>query len=124
MSDDVADIQVVERTPAMDKGEEQMAVMAKLAAQVLTKAYPNHLWMVGWAPGATLVIKYGSADARYGFTVDAGKAATISEYERAVVFGGGELLERLGIPRGAWNGEDFGKVYDGAEEHGPRRVRH
>lgn len=120
---DQADIQVVERT-SIDKGEEQMTVMAKLAAQVLTSAYPNHLWMVGWAPGAVLVIKYGSADARFGYTVDAGKAATISEFERAVKWGGGELLERLGMPRGAWNGEDFGKVYDGADEVGPNKVRH
>ena len=107
------DIETVEVT-SFDKEHNQMEMMAKLAAQVLTRHYPNHMWMVGWAPGMTLIIKLGGADARYGFTVDAARAASISEYEHAVMYGGGELLERLGMARGAWNGEDFGKTYEGA----------
>ena len=120
---DETDIRTVEVT-SIDEESVAMETIAKLAAQRLSMSYPNHLWMIGWAPGNTLVIKYGGADARYGYTVAASKAATISELERAIVFGGGELRERLGIPRGAWNGEDFGRVYDGAEEYGPNKVRH
>lgn len=98
------DIQVVDATP--DVENEQMHLIAKMAAGRLSAEYPNHVWMVGWAPGMTLVIKNMAIDdGRYGFTVDAAKAATVSELERAIVMGGGELLERCGVARGAWNGE-------------------
>jgi hypothetical protein len=101
---DEADIQTVEVT-STDAESRQMEMMAKLAAQKLTQHYPNHVWMVGWAPGMALIIKYMGADARYGYSVDASKAASISELEHAIVMGGGELLERLGMKRGAWDGD-------------------
>lgn len=102
--DDSADIQVIEATP--DAENSQMHLIAKMAAGVLSGHYPSHLWAVGWAPGMALVIKNMSIDdGRYGYTVDAAKAATISELEKAIVMGGGELLERCGVKRGAWNGE-------------------
>ena len=100
-----ADIQTVEVT-SRDSGEDsQMELMAKLAAQTLSNHYPAHVWMVGWAPGMTLVIKNMAMDARYGYTVDAARAASISELEHAIMLGGGELLERMGMKRGAWDGE-------------------
>ena len=100
-----ADIQTVEVT-SRDSGEDsQMELIAKLAAQKLSQHYPNHIWMIGWAPGMTLVIKNMAMDARYGYTVDAGRAASISELEHAIMLGGGELLERMGMTRGAWDGE-------------------
>lgn len=102
---DQADIAVAEVT-SVDAESSQMELIAKLAAKRLTDTYPNHLWMVGWAPGMTLVIKnMAISDGRYGFTVDAARAATISELEHHIVMGGGELLERCGVSRGAWNGE-------------------
>lgn len=98
------DIQVVDTTP--DAENSQMELVAKMAAQVLSTHYPDHIWMVGWAPGRTLIIKnMAISDGRYGFTIDAAKAASISELEKAVVYGGGELLERCGVKRGAWDGE-------------------
>ena len=103
MQDDT-DIQVVSATDDVENN--QMHLIAKLAAKRLSDAYPAHIWMVGWAPGMTLVIKNMAIDdGRYGFTVDAAKAATVSELEKAIVFGGGELLERCNVSRGAWNGE-------------------
>ena len=102
--DFASDIQTVESTP--DAENTQMELIAKMAAQTLSKHYASHLWCVGWAPGMTLVIKnMGIEDSRYGFTVDVAKAATISEVDKAVVYGGGELLERCGVPRGAWDGQ-------------------
>lgn len=99
-----ADIQVVDSTP--DVENEQMHLIAKLAAGLLSTHYKQHLWMVGWMPGRALVIKNMAIDdGKYGFTVDCLKAATISEIEKAVIYGGGELLERCGAPRGAWDGE-------------------
>ena len=112
---DQADIQTVEIT-STDAESKQMEMLAKLAAQLLTKHYPNHLWMIGWAPGMTLVIKLGSQDARYGYTVDAAKAASISEYEHAVILAGGELLERSGMVRGAWDGELPTQQYAGIKD--------
>jgi len=100
-----ADIQTVEVT-SRDSGEDgQMELIAKLAAQKLSQHYPAHVWMVGWAPGMTLVIKNMAMDARYGYTVDAARAHSISDLERAIMMGGGELLERMGMKRGAWDGE-------------------
>lgn len=99
-----ADIQTVDSTP--DSENSQMELIAKLAAKRLTEHYPDHIWMVGWAPGMTLVIKNMMIDdGRYGFTVDAARAASVSELEKAIIIGGGELLERCGVPRGRWDGE-------------------
>jgi DNA-binding transcriptional regulator LsrR (DeoR family) len=98
------DIQVVDATP--DAENQQMHMIAKLGAQVLTKHYPDHIWMVGWAPGMTLIVKnMAIEDGRYGFTVDAARAATVSELEHEIMTAGGELLERCGVRRGAWDGE-------------------
>ena len=99
------DIATVEVT-SVDAESSQMELIAKLAATRLMEHYPNHLWAVGWAPGMTLVIKNMAIDdGRYGFTVDAARAATVSELEQHIVMGGGELLERCGVPRGAWDGQ-------------------
>lgn len=103
MSDD-ADIALAEVT-SVDPEHNQMLMFAKLSAQLLTKHYPNHWWQVGFVPGMTLVIKNMAIDdGRYGFTVDVARAASISEVEKHVVMAGGELLERCGVPRGAWDG--------------------
>lgn len=109
------DVQTVEVT-SIDAESQQMEMMAKLAAQILCKHYINHAWAVGWAPGMTLVIKYLGADAKYGYTIDAAKAASISQFEKAVVMGGGELLERLGMKRGAWDGELPNQQYAGIKD--------
>lgn len=99
-----ADIQTVDATP--DVENTQMELIAKMAASTLSTHYPAHVWMVGWAPGRTLVIKNMAIDdGRYGFTVDAHRAASVSELEHAIMLGGGELLERCGVRRGAWDGE-------------------
>jgi hypothetical protein len=113
MSD--ADIRTVEVT-SDDPENAQMELIAKMAAHVLTNHYPNHLWAIGWAPGMTLVIKYLGADQRYGYTIDAAKAASVSQLEHAIVMGGGELLERLGMKRGAWDGELPDQQYTGVED--------
>lgn len=104
MNDD-ADIAVAEVT-SIDSESVEMEQKAKECAQTLSTHYPNHMWMVGWAPGMTLVVKNMAIDdGRYGFTIDAAHAATSSELARMAVLAGGELLERCGVRRGAWNGE-------------------
>ncbi len=113
MNADGMDVQLVERS-SVSSEDPQMLMIAQLAAQRLNEHYPNHWWMIGWAPGMTLVVKHGMGDARYGYTVDAAKAASITQLEQAIIFGGGELLERMNLPRGAWNGVDEPTSYDGA----------
>ena len=106
------DIQKVEQTPHEEN--QKMELIAKMAATVLSKHYANFAWMIGWAPGNCLVIKLMGADSRWGFTIDANKAGSISELEHAIMYGGGELLERLGLPRRAWDGEEYiGRRYQG-----------
>jgi len=119
--DDEAQTAVVDLTE--DKENAQMHLMAKLAAKRLSDAYPHHLWMVGWAPGLTLVVKHMLGDNRYGFTVDAARCASISEFEHLVVMAGGELLERLGLPRGAWNGDMPTQNYEGVRAQDEHLIR-
>lgn len=106
LNDHETQIETVECGGAFNEEDSKMEMVAKLACKRLTEHYPDHIWMVGWAPGAVLVIKnMAILDGRYGFTVDAARAATVSELEKAIVMGGGELLERCGVRRGRWDGE-------------------
>lgn len=100
-----ADIAVAEVT-SVDHESVEMESKAKQVAEILTKAYPNHLWAVGWAPGMTLVVKnMAIQDGRYGYTIDAAKSFSASDLSKAALMAGGELLERCGVKRGAWDGE-------------------
>lgn len=101
MSNDL-DMRVMDLTP--DPENSKLELMAKLAAQTLNRHYPNHLWMVGWAPGGNLIVKHGAMDSRYGFIIALTKMHSISDFEHKVMLGGGELLERMGLKRGAWTG--------------------
>lgn len=103
------DVQTVEVT-SYDAESVEMEHKAKQVATYLTRAYPDHPWMVGWAPGMTLVVKHMAGQAKYGYTIDAAKSFSASHLARAAVMAGGELLERMGMPRGRWNGE-FGQEY-------------
>lgn len=98
------DIQTVEVTSFDDESIE-MEHKAKQVAELLCKTYPDHPWMVGWAPGMTLVVKHMAGDARYGYTIDGGKAFTPKNLAHMAMIAGGELLERMGMSRGKWDGE-------------------
>ena len=113
---DEIDVQTAEVTSCGQDDPEWllMEVVCKKAAMLLSRVYPDHLWMVGSAPGGVLCIKHAAGDSRYGFTVDVPGAATSSELEHAIMMGGGELLERMNIRRGAWDGDGFGIKYEGA----------
>jgi hypothetical protein len=104
MNDDV-DIQLAELTSTDDESVE-MEAKAKEVCAVLSRHFPNHLWAVGFVPGMTLVVKnMGISDGRYGFTIDATKSFSSSDLAHMAMLAGGELLERCGVRRGAWNGE-------------------
>lgn len=100
-----ADIQTVDVT-SVDHESIQMESYAKETAEILSTSYPNHVWMVGWAPGGVLIVKNMAIDdGRYGFTIDAARSFSSSDLKRQAILAGGELLERCGVSRGAWNGE-------------------
>lgn len=103
MSDD-ADIRTVE-VGTMDEEHVQMEVRAKEVAQVLTTAYPNYPWAVGWHPGAVLAVKLLiNPNYNYGWTIDAKQLSDPSFLVKISKQAGGELLERLGLSRKAWDG--------------------
>lgn len=114
---DNVDIQTIEHT-SIDHETIEMEARAKSAAETLSKHYPRHLWAVGWAPGMTLIVKNMGMDARYGFTIDAAKSFSASDLDRTVMLAGGELLERMGMVRGAWNGE-FATEVEGISDQRP-----
>ena len=98
------DIQTVDIS-SYDEETVQMEAMAKTACQILCDMYPDHLWTVGWMPGMALCVKNMAIPGNYGFTIDCLKIATASEFKRLVREAGGELLERCGMTRGAWDGQ-------------------
>ena len=97
MSD--TEIGITEVTSTGDIAEMKLA---KMVAEILTDVYPVHLWHVGWQGGA-IVIKHAATDNRFGFILP--REFSYSELRRNVMLGGGELLERAGLTRGAWDGE-------------------
>ncbi len=103
-------IEVAEVT-SWDAESVEMEAKAKEVALLLTRTYPAHPWMVGWAPGMTLIVKHMAGDCRYGFTIDACRSFSASDLARSAMLAGGELLERMGLPRTAWNG-DMGQQYE------------
>jgi hypothetical protein len=103
------DVQTVEVT-SVDNESVEMEVKAKEVATLLCKTYPDHPWMVGWAPGMALVVKHMAGDSRYGFTIDARTVTTPKQLAHMAMLAGGELLERMGMSRGRWNG-DMGEQY-------------
>lgn len=113
--DSQADIQTVE-TGTIDKEHVEMERLAKHVAQALTHAYPNYPWAVGWHPGGVLCVKLMlAADSNYGYTIDAYKINSASTLRTTAVMAGGELLERLNMKRGAWNGDMPSQNYDGID---------
>ena len=107
------DIQKVEET-SIDEESIEMEAKAREVAHILSKHYPDHLWMVGWAPGMTLVVKNMAIPGNYGYTIDAAKSFSASDLATLAMRAGGELLERCGFARGRWNGE-FATHVEGAD---------
>lgn len=78
---------------------------AKEAAETLTVAYPNHSWWVECKQGCLIIKHFGISGlvgmVRHTAALDGDATARKAEIKRAA----GELLERAGLPRGAYNGD-------------------
>jgi hypothetical protein len=116
MSD--ADIRTVDIS-SYDEETFEMEAKAKAVCETLVKHYPAHVWAVGWAPGMTLIVRNLAIPGDYGFSIDACKSFSSSDLAHSAMIAGGELLERCGFKRGAWNGE-FATHVEGAD---PKRLR-
>lgn len=109
------DVQIVEQTE--DAENSTMSVLAKEVAQTLTNHYPNYPWAVGWMPGAALVVKLLiNQDYNYGYTIDCRGGMTAWRLAHEAKMAGGELLERLGLPIGKWDGQMPEKNIDGVDK--------
>ncbi len=112
------DIHKVEET-SIDEESVEMEAKARDVAHILSKFYPDHVWIVGWMPGAALCVKNLSIPGNYGYTIATDRIATASELTHTAMLAGGELLERCGMKRGRWDGQ-FAKHIDGAApQHQP-----
>ena len=84
--------------------EKTMMEWAKHVGDSLCRAYPAHLWAVGWQGGA-IVVKNLAISGFYGMVLENPKDMTLKAICKDAVIKAGELLERCGMKRGAWNGE-------------------
>ena len=79
---------------------------AKQAAEVLVSKYPNHSWWVECRGGALIIKHFGITGERIGMVRH---TAALSRDWRAfrtdISRAAGELLERAGVKRGAFQGE-------------------
>lgn len=76
-------------------------VLAKSMADTLHKHYPGHFWAVhvdSWSGLATVRNMMLSGD--WGFILKLGRIYSATQFDKAVVNAGGELLERYRVSRG------------------------
>src|SRR4029077_7993130 len=100
------DIAVAEVTSLDELG---IMEWAKAVADKLSYTYPNHLWAVAWQ-GKALVVKNLAISGFYGMVLEDAQKNSLKFIERDAVMKAGELLERAGMKRGAWNGEAAEKL--------------
>lgn len=116
MGVEVSDIITVE-----DDGMDDLRAAAAVAV-VLERHYPGYLWEVSGCRGGGLFIKCGQTACfgQYGYYIQEKDIYSASHLVAMAVAGGGELLERAGLPRGRWNGE-MPNHFEGAD---PRHRRY
>lgn len=88
---------------------------AKRAAESLTTTYPNHSWWVE-CKGGILFIKHFGISAKIGMVRHLKSLDTSAKvFEREIARAAGELLERAGLPRRDFRGEEV--VRFDADQH-------
>jgi hypothetical protein len=80
---------------------------ARIVATTLETHYPGYLWEVSGLRGGGIFVKCGQTAhfGTYGYYIQEKDVCSASDLARLAVLGGGELLERAGLPCGRWNGE-------------------
>ena len=112
---DFNDVQTVEKTEHAENAS--MERLAKEVAHILTNTYPNYPWAIGWMPGHALVVKLLiNPDYNYGYTIDCRNGMSAWNLSHTAKMAGGELLERLGLPIGKWDGQMPEKNIEGVDK--------
>jgi hypothetical protein len=96
-------IHIVESTESGMENEVLALEKAKQVGDTLAQHYPGHLWAVSWQ-GGVLVVKNLAISSFYGFVLKYADSFSATDLARKAVIAGGELLERAGMKRGAWDG--------------------
>lgn len=116
MSNSQANIRTVEIS-SFDKETAEMEHRSKMIAEVVSKHYPNYPWLVQWHSQGDVSVKLMlSPDSNYGYIIDTDQCSDYGTLTAMSVKAGGELLERLGMKRGAWNGDMPNQNYEGVEK--------
>ena len=79
---------------------------AKEAAEILCEAYPNHSWWVECRQGALVIKHFGISDKIGMVRRLASLANDATARKRDFVLAAGELLERAGLARRDYRGEE------------------
>jgi hypothetical protein len=75
--------------------------LAKRMSEVLQRHYPDHSWGVNVdGAGGIATIKNFRLSGNWGFLLKLVDTYSSSEYDKQVVMGAGELLERYNLSRG------------------------
>lgn len=91
--------------------------LAKEICETLHWAYPNHSWWVR-IDGGIIFIKHFAISGTIGMVKKYNQLASDAAVrKREVIMAAGELLERAGLARGAYTGEDVTEL-EGGEEVG------
>jgi hypothetical protein len=102
------DITIAEQTSIRPE-EATLREWAKAVADKLCEVYPNHLWAVAWQGGA-LVVKNLAISGFYGMVLEDARKHSLKYILLDSVMKAGELLERCGMKRGAWDGSPAEKL--------------
>lgn len=77
-------------------------IWAKEMADALHTAYPGHLWAVTCEGAQGIAtVRNLALSGNWGFVIRLDEAYSMSEFKKMVVRGGGEILERYKLRRGA-----------------------
>ena len=103
-----ADIVIADET---SRSAEELTLIewAKAVGDKISEHYPNHLWAVAWQGGA-LVVKNLSISGLYGMVLEDPRKHGLRFILKDAVMKAGELLERCGMRRGAWDGSPAEKL--------------
>lgn len=100
-------------------GELGLMDRAKQVGEALNEAYPGHLWCI-YFHGRSMVVKNMAISPHYGMVMDDADHYSSSSLKAAAIRSGGELLERAGMKRGRWDGQEASHL-EGEDQRFNRR---
>lgn len=95
--------------------------LAVRAADKLNEQYPGHLWAVHLNDeqlGGVMVIRNLAVSFRYGYVIKLSRVYADPDLG-CVMRAGGEILERAGMQRGWWDGNNAVRIDGIPERHQP-----